>query len=82
MFLLVRDKGYKWLIFICLVVVIASLFLARGHYSIDILSGLFFSYAIKAFGEKHFAMFDLGNIKEPSSFLFKSPDEKNRTIPD
>jgi membrane-associated phospholipid phosphatase len=65
MFLLVKDKGYKWLIFICLVVVIVALFLARGHYSIDILSGLFFSYAIRAFGEKHLSMFDLGNEKVP-----------------
>ena len=64
LFLLVKDKGYKWLIFICLVVVIVALFLARGHYSIDILSGLFFSYAIREFGEKHFVMFDLGNKKE------------------
>jgi hypothetical protein len=60
LFLLVKDKSYKLLIFTCLVVVVAALFLARGHYSIDILSGLFFSYAIKAFGEKHLAMFDLG----------------------
>jgi hypothetical protein len=66
MLLLVKDKGYKWLIFICLVVVITALFLARGHYSIDILSGLFFSYAIKAFGEKHFPMFDLSNSFEPA----------------
>jgi hypothetical protein len=65
MFLLVKDKSYKWLIFICLAVVITALFLARGHYSIDILSGLFFAYAIRAFGEKHFVMFDLGNRKEP-----------------
>jgi hypothetical protein len=63
MLLLVKDKTYKWLIFICLVVVISALFLARGHYSIDILSGLFFSYAIKSFGEKHFSMFDIGNRK-------------------
>ena len=63
MLLLVKDKTYKWLIFICLVFVISALFLARGHYSIDILSGLFFSYAIKAFGEKHFSMFDIGNRK-------------------
>ena len=60
LFLLVKDKSYKLLIFTCLVVVVAALFLARGHYSIDILSGLFFSYAIKAFGEKHLAMFYLG----------------------
>jgi membrane-associated phospholipid phosphatase len=65
MFLLVKDKSYKWLIAICLIVVIISLFLARGHYSIDILSGLFFSYAIRAFGEKHLPMFDLGNKKVP-----------------
>jgi hypothetical protein len=65
MLLLVKDKSYKWLIFVCLVVVVAALFLARGHYSIDILSGLFFSYAIREFGEKHLSMFDLGNGKEP-----------------
>jgi hypothetical protein len=65
--LLVKDKSYKWLILICLIIVIAALFLARGHYSIDILSGLFFSYAIRAFGEKHLAMFDLGK---------KQPDKK------
>jgi hypothetical protein len=66
LFLLVKDKSYKWLIFICLVVVISALFLARGHYSIDILSGLFFSYAIRAFGVKHFPMFDLNNHFEPA----------------
>jgi hypothetical protein len=65
MLLLVKDKSYKWLIFVCLVVVITALFLARGHYSIDILSGLFFSYAINAFGEKHLSMFDLGKNPEP-----------------
>jgi hypothetical protein len=65
MFLLVKDKSYKWLIFTCLVIVVTALFLARGHYSIDILSGLFFSYAIRAFGEKHLPMFDLGNNIKP-----------------
>lgn len=64
MFLLVKDKWYKWLIMLCLVIVISALFLARGHYSIDILSGLFFSYAIRAFGEKHLSMFDIGKGKE------------------
>jgi PAP2 superfamily C-terminal len=62
--LLVKDKSYKWIIGICLIIVILALFLAHGHYSIDILSGLFFSYAIRTFGEKHLAMFDLGNGKE------------------
>ena len=65
MFLLVKDKTYRWLIFICLVIVISALFLARGHYSIDILSGLFFSYAIRSFGERHLPMFDLNNKMEP-----------------
>jgi hypothetical protein len=64
MFLLVKDRSYKWLIFICLIIVITALFLARGHYSIDILSGLFFSYAIREFGEKHLSMFDLSQKKE------------------
>jgi hypothetical protein len=63
MFLLVKDRSYKWLIFICLVIVVTALFLARGHYSIDILSGLFFSYAIREFGEKHFSMFDLSRVQ-------------------
>jgi len=68
MFLLVKDRGYKWIIFICLILVIVTLFLAHGHYSIDILSGLFFSYAIRAYGEKHLAMFDLGNRLEPEKY--------------
>ena len=62
--LLVRDKVYKWIIGICLIIVILALFLAHGHYSIDILSGIFFSYAIRSYGEKHFAMFDLGSIRK------------------
>ena len=61
LFLLVKDKGYRWLIMICLIIVIITLFLAHGHYSIDIFSGLFFAYAIRALGEKYFSMFDLGN---------------------
>jgi hypothetical protein len=63
--LLVKDRGYKWIIGTCLVIVICALFLAHGHYSIDILSGIFFAYAIRAYGEKHFAMFDLDNRKAP-----------------
>lgn len=65
LFLLVKNKGYKYLIFACLILVIVTLFLAHGHYSIDILSGLFFAYAIKSFGEKHLLMFDLGNKAGP-----------------
>ncbi len=59
--LLVKDQMYKLIFGICLIIVIVALFLAHGHYSIDILSGIFFSYAIRSYGEKHFAMFDLGN---------------------
>jgi len=63
--LLVNDRVYKWLIGICLIVVILALFLAHSHYSIDILSGLFFAYAIRSYGEKHFSNFDLGKSIKP-----------------
>jgi hypothetical protein len=59
--LLVRDNMYKWVIGLCLIVVILALFLAHSHYSIDILSGLFFAYAIRSYGEKHFSRYDLDN---------------------
>lgn len=65
LFLLVRDTLYKRMILVCLILVIVTLFLAHGHYSIDILSGIFFAYAIKSYGDKHLYMFDLGNIKTP-----------------
>jgi membrane-associated phospholipid phosphatase len=58
--LLVNDKLYKILIGICLVIVIVALFFAHGHYSIDILSGIFFAYAIRSYGLRHFSKFDLG----------------------
>lgn len=60
LYLLVRDRVYKLFILICLFIVIITLFLSHGHYSIDILSGIFFSYAIKSYGDKHLSMFDLG----------------------
>jgi membrane-associated phospholipid phosphatase len=62
--LLMKDRIYKWIVGVCLIIVIIALFLAHGHYSIDILSGIFFAYAIRSFGEKHFGMFDLGTRKE------------------
>ena len=58
-FLLTRDSIYKKLILFCLVIVVSTLFLARGHYSIDVLSGIIFAYAIKTYGEKHLSAFDL-----------------------
>jgi membrane-associated phospholipid phosphatase len=65
LYLIVKNRGYKWIILVCLILVMITLFLAHGHYSIDILSGLFFSYAIIAFGEKHLLMFDLSKRKIP-----------------
>lgn len=58
--LLVNDKIYKWMLAFCLAVITVSLFLAHSHYSIDILSGFFFAYAIKAFGDKYLRMFEVG----------------------
>jgi len=58
--LLVNDKIYKWMLAFCLVVITLSLFLAHSHYSIDILSGFFFAYAIKSFGDKYLRMFEVG----------------------
>jgi hypothetical protein len=63
MYLLVNDRKYRRIIMVCLVIVIAALFISHGHYSIDILSGLLFSYAIRSFGERHMAMFVIGEEK-------------------
>jgi len=52
-FVLASSKGYRHVLLVCLVVIIASLFLSRAHYSIDVLSGIFFAYAIRSYGEKH-----------------------------
>ncbi len=60
-FLMVNDKIYRRIIFLCLLIVIVSLFLAHAHYSIDILSGLFFAYALYSIGQKYLTMFDLGH---------------------
>jgi hypothetical protein len=59
--LLVKDKYYRYILSFCLIVIVVALFLSHGHYSIDILSGFFFAYAIKAFGEKYLMAFDLGS---------------------
>lgn len=66
--LMVKDRWYKWILFFCLIIVIISLFLSRGHYSIDILAGILFAYAISAFGEKHLKMFDLSNTNYRKDF--------------
>lgn len=59
--LLVNDKVYRYILSFCLLIIVVALFLSHGHYSIDILSGFFFAYAIKAFGEKYLMAFDLGS---------------------
>lgn len=59
--LLVNDRIYRWILVICLTIIVFSLFFAHGHYSIDIFSGFFFAYAIKSFGERYLFMFDLGS---------------------
>jgi len=53
-FLLAGDKTYRMLLLFSVIIIIGSLFLSRGHYSIDILSGVFFAYAVKSFGDKYF----------------------------
>lgn len=57
--LLVNDRIYRNILWLCLTVIVVTLFISHGHYSIDIFSGFFFAYAIKSFGEKHFSMFIL-----------------------
>ncbi len=63
--LLVSDKVYRYILGVCLAIIVLSLFLAHGHYSIDILSGFFFAYAIKSFGDKYLRVFDLGSEATP-----------------
>ncbi|MCU0456477.1 MAG: sphingomyelin synthase family protein [Bacteroidales bacterium] len=64
MLLLVYDKVYRYILWFCLAVIIITLIFSHGHYSIDILSGFFFAYAIKAFGDKYLTMFILPENKE------------------
>jgi membrane-associated phospholipid phosphatase len=60
-FLLVREKIFKWILLTIVFLIIITLLLAHGHYSIDIFSGWFFAYAIKSFGENYLKMFDLSD---------------------
>lgn len=55
----VYDKKYRNLLYLCLLIVIAALILTHCHYSIDILSGFIFAYALKSFGYKHLKMFNI-----------------------
>ena len=86
--LLVNDRIYKRIFAICLVIITASLIIAHSHYSIDILSGFFFVYAIKAFGDRYLRMFEIGSTNHtgkkereksspaPSVAFFESHDQK------
>ena len=48
------SKGiYRWILAIITFGIILSLLFSRGHYSIDILSGLLFAYAIYSFSSKY-----------------------------
>ena len=59
--LLVRDRNYKTIMWVWLSIIIVALFLSHGHYSIDILSGFLFAYAVRAFGDRYLTMFELGS---------------------
>ena len=52
-FLLAQNRNYRIILMLCILVIISALFLSRGHYSIDVLSGILFAYAIKSFGDKY-----------------------------
>lgn len=56
-FILARGKYYRGILLFCVLMIVLALFLARGHYSIDILSGIFFAYAIKSYGDKYIERF-------------------------
>lgn len=72
LFLMVKNRWYKCIILFCLLIIIISLFLAHAHYSIDILSGLFFAYALNSFGERHLKIFKLDR-----KYLFPVTDLKS-----
>jgi len=71
--LMVKDRWYKWIILFCLVIIIVSLLLAHAHYSIDILAGLLFAYAINSFGNKYLKMFKLDRLCQLSDADLKPP---------
>lgn len=57
--LLVNDKIYRYVMWLCMAGIIIALILSHCHYSIDIFSGFIFAYAIKVFGDKHLNAFIL-----------------------
>lgn len=64
-YLLVRARPYRQLLLFSVSMIMIALFLSRGHYTIDILSGIFFAYAIKSFGDRHFLQYMDPSAKAP-----------------
>lgn len=63
-FILCKDKYYRIVLLTSVLVIIGALFLSRGHYSIDVLSGIFFAYAIKAYGDKRLKVYFVRKEKD------------------
>lgn len=51
-FILTRNPTYKRILLLSALIIMISLLLSRSHYSIDLLSGMIFAYAIKCFGDQ------------------------------
>lgn len=51
---LLAQGVYKKTLLVLSIFIMITLLLARGHYSLDIFSAIFFAYAIYSFGEKYF----------------------------
>lgn len=68
-FLLIKDTKYKRILLFCVAVIAFTLFLSHGHYTIDILSGIFFAYAIKSYGDKHLLKFVVPEYSEKKVYL-------------
>jgi membrane-associated phospholipid phosphatase len=56
-FLLAKKKKYKVFFLALSLLVVTTLLLARGHYSIDIFSALIFAYALYSLGKNRFEKF-------------------------
>jgi hypothetical protein len=57
LFFLLSSGIYKKMFFVFTLIMIATLLLGRGHYTIDIFAALVFSYAVYYFGKKHMHKF-------------------------
>ena len=56
-FILAKDRYYRGILLFSVLVIVTALFLSRSHYSIDVLSGVFFAYGIKSYGDKYLLRF-------------------------